>query len=373
MASSSSSSLSLRILLISAGVVSVAMATTFCFPAMLNFALYHEIWSVILSWLRPPYLYIVINGIIITIAASSRFHRDLYDHYYNIDDQSQPLDLPSELPPMVILPRFHSVEITPVVYDSERTTETAYDSEPPLVDVVETVAVNGSEFVTDESEDKFVISRSDWILPELVMKPLPPADEIIPEFDSPAREKMLVSSRFAHQRKLSTKSNPEGVRSLRVSKPRKHETLENTWKTITDGRHIPLNRHLRKSDTFENHHHLHHAPPSDGYSGKHGPPYTAAEDNNSVMNKASTFNDRTTTAAAGADYDTENRHHRHRVLTSKNSMTSSGGKLRKEGSLSHDELNRRVEAFIKKFNDEMRLQRQESLKRYMDMINRGAE
>ncbi|PWA56032.1 RNA-directed DNA polymerase, eukaryota, Reverse transcriptase zinc-binding domain protein [Artemisia annua] len=44
-----------------------------------------------------------------------------------------------------------------------------------------------------------------------------------------------------------------GVRSLRVSKPKKHETLESTWKTITDGLHIPLNRHLKMSDIFENH------------------------------------------------------------------------------------------------------------------------
>ncbi|PWA42151.1 hypothetical protein CTI12_AA547020 [Artemisia annua] len=44
-----------------------------------------------------------------------------------------------------------------------------------------------------------------------------------------------------------------GVRSLKVPKRKKHETLESTWKTITDGLHIPLNRHSKKSDTFENH------------------------------------------------------------------------------------------------------------------------
>nr|GEY25043.1 FH2 domain-containing protein [Tanacetum cinerariifolium] len=110
------------------------------------------------------------------------------------------------------------------------------------------------------------------------------------------------------------------TRSLRVSKPKKHDTLQSTWKTMTDVRHIPLNRHLKKSDTFENHNQ--HEPKLD---------YNA-------MKKLETFNDRTD-----------------RVLASQ--------KLRKEGSPSQDELNRRVEAFIKKFYDDLRI------KRYIDPIS----
>ncbi|PWA58216.1 hypothetical protein CTI12_AA402100 [Artemisia annua] len=300
MGSSSSKTLSFRIMLTSLIVLSTATILNLFIPSVLAFAVNDipVLYSTILSWLRPPYLYVIINTIIITIAATSRFHHS------NHKVQSQPLDHlpPVTVPPVIVYEAVNTVpEVLPVVYELEH----------PVIDDKEVVVVNESE-----------VTRSTWQSP--VEK------KVQTEFVFPVREKPLASSRFAGQRKLTAKFNPEGVRSLRVSKPKKHETLESTWKTITDGRHIPLNRHLKKSDTFENHNQ--HEPKLD---------YNA-------MKKLETFNDRTD-----------------RVLASR--------KLRKEGSPSQDELNRRVEAFIKKFNDEMRLQRQESLQRYMDMMNRSAE
>ncbi|RWW64135.1 hypothetical protein BHE74_00028655 [Ensete ventricosum] len=119
-------------------------------------------------------------------------------------------------------------------------------------------------------------------------------------------------------------------------RPRRNETLETTWRTITEGRAVPLARHLKKSDTWD----------TRGGGGEEDAAAKAA-----VMRKSETFNER------GA-------------ATSPKSGGSSGGKLRREASLGQDELNRRVEAFIRKFNEEMRLQRQESMKHYMEMINR---
>lgn len=130
-----------------------------------------------------------------------------------------------------------------------------------------------------------------------------------------------------------------------MTKPKRHDTLENTWKTITEGRAMPLTRHLKKSDTWENH--------------GHGRQIDL--DHESIMKKSETFKDRTNYQPSPPPPPPVNN----------SSPASTGGKLKKESSLGQDELNRRVEAFIKKFNEEMRLQRQESLRQYQEMIGRG--
>lgn len=110
--------------------------------------------------------------------------------------------------------------------------------------------------------------------------------------------------------------------------PKRHETLENTWKAITEGRSMPLSRHMKKCDTWQN-------------RTDTGPPEPEDEDEEEA----------TTTSSSVSVCETFN--------------FNKAGRLRKEPSLSQDELNRRVEAFIHKFNQQMRLQRQESLNHYM--------
>lgn len=122
--------------------------------------------------------------------------------------------------------------------------------------------------------------------------------------------------------------------ALKASKPKRHESFENTWKMITEGRQTPLARQMKKCDTWES---KHRQIVDREVVGPH------------AVEKSETFKDRAND---------------HEPAVTPN--------LRKEPSLSQDELNKRVEAFIKKFNEEMRLQRQESLNQYMEMINRGA-
>ncbi|KAI3740763.1 hypothetical protein L2E82_31236 [Cichorium intybus] len=336
-------SLSSKILLFAFGVVSVAMAVDSIVPLLLDFAVNDipAILSVLQSYLKPPYLYLLINVIIFTIFATSSFHRSIMH-----ENQSHSLVNPptANLQGVPIQQSFGILEPPMAVYDSPPMVFA--DLQPPILDP-ETASMNDSEVVGVENEDEFVISRSSWNLPPPQIRNFPPPPENT-QFVSPMREKPRITSRFAHTK--PTKTSPEGFRALKVAKPKKHETLENTWKTITDGRRMPLTRHLRKSETFENHRH------SDVYPLEQAEGAAAAGKENKVMKKAATLRDRT-------NYDNQN---------NRPPSPASGGKLRKEGSLSHDELNRRVEAFIKKFNDEMRLQRQESMKQYRDMTQRGS-
>ncbi|BFG27638.1 hypothetical protein CerSpe_139120 [Prunus speciosa] len=313
---------SLKIVLISSGVVALAWAIKLSVPLAMEFVASY-LPLMFRSLLRPPYIYVLINGIIITIVASSRFHHDRSpepkpqpeesesEHEEGQQDGSDPYEQQIYLEPLV---HEEVHEEMPAVING------SVEAEPEPEPEVEDVRVD---------EDEVVISSSTWTPPKSVMK----SDEIA----SPV-EKPLVSVRFSHRK--PARSSPEAGKPLRVAKPKRHDTLENTWKAITEGRSMPLSRHMKKSETWEN----------QGRQVQHK--VDSAVDTSAVLN-SETFKD----------------------WTNQQQVTASAGcvgKLRKEPSLGQEELNRRVEAFINKFNEEMRLQRQESLNQYMETVKRGS-
>ncbi|XP_066390990.1 uncharacterized protein [Miscanthus floridulus] len=305
--------------------------------------------AVAATWLTPPYLYLVINAIIISIAASSCFQPSdgglppapLYAPAADaigggvageemVRDGIQPavaLQVPAAVPVVAV----KAAEVAAV--------------EEPVVEI-HTVAVAPASAPEDEVDQDFSISRSTWTPRRRGAEPEVAADvetEVSSFADlTNSREKALVSARFSRK---AAKPSPEGSRALRVARPRKEETLESTWKAITEGRGPPLARHLKKSDTWDTR--PGRRPSGGGSSGEVDPAAVAPA---GAMRKAETFND---DGGAGRSKPTP-------------------APVRREPSLGQDELNRRVEAFIHKFNMEMRLQRQESLKHYNDMLGRGS-
>nr|ACG41489.1 fiber expressed protein [Zea mays] len=307
--------------------------------------------AVAATWLTPPYLYLVINAIIISIAASSRFQpsdggRPSAPSYAPAADAGAGAigvggagdEIEQDgIQPAVVL-QLQVPAAMPLVAVKAAAVAAVEEREP----VVEVHTTEVAPVPPDEVDEDYSISRSTWTPRRRGEEPEVAADvetDVLPFTDlTNSRDKPLVSARFSRK---AAKASPEGSRALRVARPRKEETLESTWKAITEGRGPPLARHLKKSDTWD-------ARPGrrPGGSGKVDPAAVAPA---GAMRKAETFNDGGRAGRSKAP----------------------PAPVRREPSLGQDELNRRVEAFIHKFNMEMRLQRQESLKHYSDMLGRG--
>ncbi|XP_022848214.1 uncharacterized protein LOC111370634 [Olea europaea var. sylvestris] len=320
---------SMKLFLVLFVIVSFAMAIKFSTPFIVDFVFNQlpVIWSIILSWTKPPYLYIIINGIIITIAATSRFHQTT--SLPSVPPQRlvsvktpPPLDFPS----FPVQPEIRAVDVPPLL---------EYESEKRIVEV-KAVLVNGTKVDIDQTEeeieadtelageDKFVTWSSTWTPPHRIISP-----DVQSELLLPVREKHLAPSTFRHRK--TNRANSKGAKVPKVTRQKRQETLEDTWKIIMEARQVPPT----KSDTWQR---------------------------------------------SGHQLTTSRPDHVPKSKTSKNRVNyespfeaplrlSSSTKISKESSLSKDELNQRVEAFIKQFNEEMRLQRQESLNQSMEMIN----
>ncbi|KAE8700497.1 hypothetical protein F3Y22_tig00110556pilonHSYRG00139 [Hibiscus syriacus] len=322
MASASTWMLSLKMLFISTGILGIAMELKVSVPLILEFCVSQAPlwWSTFRSWLEPPYLYVIINGIIITIAASSRFNLNNSEKDQTEQIQQQPKISVDQRPveEYDIKSGWESdvVESNVFLYEQNHRGK---EVETMIIEDENNVAVEDDR----NGDDEFVISMSEIIPPTRTISSEIPLDALFPQ------EKPALSSRYGHRKHV--KANLEGGLALRVAKPKRHETLENTWKMIMEKKAKPLSRHLQKSDKWENH--------GRDINMQASP----------VMKKSETFRDRTNYELPPVPV----------------SSFPTWGKPRKEPSLSQEELNRRVEAFIQKFNEEMRLQKQESLNQYM--------
>ncbi|KAJ8761621.1 hypothetical protein K2173_004397 [Erythroxylum novogranatense] len=280
-------SVSFQALLISAGILFVALLLKVSVPLVLDFsaAQVPNIWSSLSSWLKPPYIYVIINCIIITIAASSRLFQT---HDARTDEMPT-----SKMKSMHHLNELEYPVKVPAANEAVDCTLHGRGEDKGGI------SFEGMRVDDEEEEEQYVTSKFTWIPSEGTE-----SFENVPTIVSPA-EMPPVSAGLCKEQPF--KRRPRGGRG----RGKRHDTLDNTWKMITGGPQMPLTRHLNKSDRYE----------AEGH-----------EENDVVM-KSGALKDR------------------------------SKYQLRKEPSLSQDELNQRVEAFITKFNEEMRLQRLESLNR----------
>ncbi|KAF8083416.1 hypothetical protein N665_0774s0005 [Sinapis alba] len=295
-----------------AGVFSIAAAVSFTVPSVSHLvkSCFPIIYDNTVFLVKPPYLYLFTNCIIVSIVATSKLTQKASS---SVDDSE------------------FSEVVTPVMgVPVPSDINTAYlnvagfeENDAPVLP--EDIA--DDKVVVDGREDQ----HAETVKPKLITgSPEPDTERTKPSSGSPEldmeKPKMKSDSPAVSVVKLSRKpprlnqqkslkNNQEGGGGSEKSKDsRRKDTLETTWNKITEGRSTPLKKHLAKSDTWQERSHV---------------------QKKEKMTKSDNLNESETTL-----------------------------RLKREPSLGHEELNRRVEAFIKKFNEDMRLQRLESLAKY---------
>ncbi|XP_077231200.1 uncharacterized protein LOC143864199 isoform X2 [Tasmannia lanceolata] len=307
------------------GIISTVLLLKLAIPYSINLFLsaIPRFWISFQSWLSPPFLYILVNFIIIIIAASSSFQQKLSHkkseepEEENSKQKHKQRDSETQKTSQQICS-----EISFLMFSYEYSPDPGQNSPDPGQNSPDSGG-NTSEMaltVVEKSVDSSPPEMWSDISCVADSGEKPPVSASIPVGKNARPD---VEKR---QRK-SVKPSPSPRSRLGVAKRSKHDTLDATWRTITENREMPQSRYLKKSDTWD-------ASPHVELEPMVAPVYSARPE----LRKSETFNDG---AARG-----------------------SGG-LRRERSLSQDELNHRVEAFIKKFNEEIRLERQKSYKHYM--------
>ncbi|CAA3008606.1 Hypothetical predicted protein [Olea europaea subsp. europaea] len=264
------------------------------------------------------YICIIINFMVLLIAASSclqRHETDNHDAGVDVDEDMQidksPLVSPPPAPPPQLQNQNQNRDLTEMVA-------------PPPTTEAKTTLYQG-----DHNPPQIWQDVIDQIL----------VDEKFEEFSSGS----FTDEGLAETIERAMKEEKE----VQLENNEEEDTMEATWMAITGGgKHKATKEQLKKSETWNM------APRRRAVAMAVAVQSLDPEEllpsipaSWKELRKSETFNDAF-------------------------SIRQRGG-LRRDPAMSVDEFNKQVEAFIKKFNASMRLQRQESDQRFKDMINRG--
>lgn len=198
--------ISIKTALISTGIAALSLFLKSSVPIAVDFSVsrFPIFWSSFLSWLKPPYLFVVINVIITVIVASSKYYQSIGDQ----DGEDDEILLGGEytIPNVINQAPPQRLEVTDVDLDADFDFAATIPS--PIILVAE---VERSEVVYKEKEeevsglinggDEFAVLRSELNQPLMEgLENLPPA------------EKPLVSARSGHRKPVKASSKGTGER-----------------------------------------------------------------------------------------------------------------------------------------------------------------
>ncbi|KAH6832231.1 hypothetical protein C2S53_005580 [Perilla frutescens var. hirtella] len=342
----------LELLLLSMGLISTVVVmkeAVLPYSCELVFSSLMGFWSSITCFLSsPPTIIIMINVMVLLILASSAFYGreppthnhhhqtsllDVDDHDLQIHDHESPDVSPSPPPPL----SRDVVEITPP---------------PPrhinMAQVQTTIPIRNNTTTLPQGRRSHDVSSHVSLSPQNFVEkatlPLLLNQALIPK---PHEIGKTTSSSQSTEGKNETKVLPppplekwKDVFIENDDQENEEDTMEATWKAITGGgKQKPEKKHLKKSETWN-------APPPPPPPPRRSVAVRRLDSEEVLptspkwkeLRKAETFNDAV-------------------------SLMRRGGLIRRDPSMSLEEFNQKIEAFIKKSNDNMRLQRQESHQR----------
>ncbi|KAL2334353.1 hypothetical protein Fmac_015566 [Flemingia macrophylla] len=247
-----------------------------------------QFWVSLRSWLTLPFLYIIVNFIIITIAASSKINKpkpfsESDSKHTSIEEEEKEVEEEQE-------PQHQQQQ------------EEEEEEEEEVVEEQEDQQHQQEEQDKQKEVQEFGLSCDKFIIHHSLLENCT-NDYFLPDSDGG------------------------------------DDTLESTWRTIMEGQGKTIRPQLKKSDTWGAR--IAKAEPfkRNGEGGAESVDDDPVAWAKKELKKSDTFNDRAS--------------------------------LRREKSMSPEELNLRAEAFIKQFNNQIKLQRLESYQRFREMVNRG--
>ncbi|PKA47907.1 hypothetical protein AXF42_Ash016253 [Apostasia shenzhenica] len=197
---------SVKVIGVSVAVLSAAVALRLAAPGLAGFiaAEAPRVYGSVTTWLTPPYLYFIVNGIIISIAASARFQKPVGSSQPALDpvlsNPPPPLSAEEDLP----VPAEY---ISKVSEDADLRPEFLAQAPAEVMNLSAAMAEQAADAAAEENE-QLVIPLSNW------SPRRSDSNESLSQIyaniagRAPAAEKPSLSARLGRRR--SIKSSPEG-------------------------------------------------------------------------------------------------------------------------------------------------------------------